>query len=179
MFYTVSHTLTKAGGRGGGGGPGVPVTPSLSAFCCHIKYNTAWRWRWQSSEYPLFDTLWPTPPPFEKSWLRPWFRWGEALHRGTERHCIVSKNLRLSSIWSRVRDQRGNLSIRNLGAYHYSLYESPRERKNIHFQNQKHEHFQKTTPRHVQISLALDDWNFCLELIPAIFCLSNRRVTKR
>ena len=62
------------------------------------------------------------PPPFEKSWLRPWFRWREALYRGTERHCIVSKNLRLSSIWSRVRDQRGNLSIRNLGANHYSLY---------------------------------------------------------
>lgn len=177
MFYTVSHTLTKAGGRGGG--PGVPVTPSLSAFCCHTKYNTAWRWRWQSSEYPLFDTLWPPPPPFEKSWLRPWFRWREALYRGTERHCIVSKNLRLSSIWSRVRDQRGNLSIRNLGANHYSLYKSPRERKNIHFQNQKHEHFWKTTPRHVQISLALDDWNFCSELISAIFCLSNRRVTKR
>ena len=29
--------------------------------------------RWQSGEYPLYDSVWPPPPPplFEKSWLRP------------------------------------------------------------------------------------------------------------
>lgn len=169
MFYTVSHTLTKAGGRGGV--LGCPWPPLCQPFVVTLSITQ----RGGEDDNPV-STLCLTHcdiPLLKNPGCE------ERLFIVALRGTASCPRIWLSSIWSRVRDQRGNLSIRNLGANHYSLYKFPRERKNNHFQNQKHEHFQKTTPRHVQISLALDDWNFCSELISAISCLSNRRVTKR
>ena len=47
--------------------PATPPPPFVSLFL--NKQPTIFRW--QSGEYPLFDTVWPPPPLFEKSWLRP------------------------------------------------------------------------------------------------------------
>ena len=58
------YNTTKGVARGGG--PGLPVNPLCKPFCKQTTHDiqvTTW---WVPSVWPIV-----TPPPFEKSWLRP------------------------------------------------------------------------------------------------------------
>ena len=63
-------------------GPGVHVTPPPPLVSLFVSKPTIFRW--QSGEYPLYDSVWT---PFKKSWLRPCIKWSlysnstQVLHR--------------------------------------------------------------------------------------------------
>ena len=85
-----------------------------------LSRNTAWRSIWQSREYPHFDTVWP-PPPFEKSWQRPWFNGWYSLFYALREHLSsktddsTTSHLRQQTSWWR------HLSSINLSRAHLGL----------------------------------------------------------
>ena len=64
------------------GGPGVPVTPPFVSLLVSKQLTT---FRWQSDEYPLYESVWPPPPPLWKILATPMRRQSPASLRSSTR----------------------------------------------------------------------------------------------
>ena len=68
--YSYLMVMQRRGKGRGSWGARNPYPPPLQAFFKRNTYNIQVT---KTGEYPLYATMWPTPPPppFEKSWLCP------------------------------------------------------------------------------------------------------------